>query len=179
MLKSLNHIRIVTGCITIFFCMLTASLVFAKGDEIITKKSFYRPVASNNEYVDKNIVDTIEKTTTSGITYDVQIVDGNVIQKNVNTNTSSKIYTKGDAKYLAEVNYYFDDACYILVTTEDGDLYANVYKNNEDKAEFRKINTNFDIDNLKVREKELGFYDYPDVSLFGQEQDGKWKEIKL
>lgn len=184
MLKSLNHIRIVTGCITIFFCMLTATLVFATEGEVITKKSYYIPPTANNKYIEKNVnlVSTMKKSVTidrSDKTYNLKIVKGNVYQVDIETGEETKVYYKGNAKYLAEVNFYFYDAAYTLIITEDGSLYANIYKNGDTRIKFRKVNTDFKITELKVLEKELKFYEYPNVALYGQSGDGNWKIIKL
>lgn len=184
MVKKIGNIRIIMGCIMIFSLMLTATFVFAKDNELPIRKSYYIEKIADNNYEEKELalVNNLNKTVIGeydGKSYDLQIVDGNVILKDIATDLTRTIYDLGDAKYLSEVNLYYYNASYILIVTEKGELYANIYKSNDENIEFRKINLKNKIHSLKVIERKIAFYDDPSVELYGLNEDGHWEIIKL
>ncbi len=184
MLKSVNHIRIVTGCMAIFFCMLTASFAFVQKEDVITKKSYFIAPASNNEYEEKSIdlVDVVDRTVrVDGLVknYQVKIKEGKVVQVDLDTGKEMKVYDKDNAQFLVEVNFYYYDSAYILMITDDGQLYTNIYKSSNDPIKFRKVETSTPVKKMKVIERDLKFYEYPNVELYATNDDENWEKIKL
>lgn len=181
MKSRLNNMRIVFSCAAIFCCMLTATFVFAQDKGVIAKKSYYVEKTVDNNYVEKNLdlKKSINKTVVNeyeGKTYTLSIKDGDVVATD-NNNFNTVIYDKGDAKYLSEVNLYYYDTAYILIVTEQGELYANIYKSSDENVQFRKLDVN-NIQKLKVIERET-LYEYPSVELYGLDNNDKWGIIKL
>ena len=175
--------EIIMGLVFVFGFMLTATFVFAKDKEPEIKKINYR-VQSNPKYnyIEKEISlsKSIEKTVSkNNETYKLSVSNGNVILTNTKTNRGRVVYSNGDARGLAEINYYYYDATYIVIVTNKGELYANVYKNNEADVYFRKVKLNNTINKLKVVEKELKFYEHPSIELFGLDDEDNWELIKL
>lgn len=184
MSKKIENISIVLGCIMIFGFMLTASLVFAQGKAPAPKKSYYVEKTASNDFIEKDLelVTKMNKkveTAQNSFEYELDIINGNVVLINLDTGTKEAVYTKGDAKYLASVNFYYYDAAYILIITEDGSLYANIYTNNQNQIKFRKIKTNNKVTGLKVIERKLKFYEYPSVEVYGLNENNDWETIKL
>lgn len=173
--------EIMMGLVFVFGFMLTATFVFAKDKEPEIKKINYR-VQSNPKYnyTEKEIslVKSIEKNS-NGVTYKLSIVNGHVVLTNTKTNKDKVVYANGDARGLAEINYYYYDATYIVIVTRSGELYANVFKNNEEDVYFRKVKLNNTINKLKVVEKDLKFYEHPAIELFGLDDKDNWELIKL
>ncbi len=183
MKKILENTGIVLGISIVLGLMFTGSLAFAE-PKVKTNKSYYVEKTENVNYTQSDLelstkltkkVET-EKNTTE---YSVEISKGNVILKNVNTGKKLKVYKKGNAKYLAQVDYYFYDTQYILIITDNGAVYANVYPNSSYDVKFRKIKMNMKVDKIMTRETNKRFYEYPIVSLFGVDKDGNWEAIKL
>lgn len=184
MKKGLENIIIVFGCIGIFVFMLTGTYVFAKDPTIMEEKSYYLEAEQNKDFVENDLTlsNKITKkveTAQNSIEYELQIVNGNVILINLNNGSKSAVYSKGDAKYLATVDYYYYDSAYILIITEDGSLYTNIYSNNDYHVKFKKIKTVNDVVSLKVLEKKQRFYEYPSVELYGVNSEGSWERIKM
>lgn len=184
MSKKIENISIVLGCVMIFGFMLTASLVFAQGNAPAPKKSYYVEKTSANDFIEKDIklVTKMNKkveTAQNSFEYELEIINGNVVLIDLDTGSKEAIYTKGDAKYLASVDFYYYDAAYTLIITADGNLYSNIYTDNQNKIKFRKINTNNKVTGLKVIERELKFYEYPSVEVYGLNDNKDWEMIKL
>lgn len=184
MKRIIENIAITFCCIIVFGFMLTGTYVFAKNPSKIEKKSYYIAKEENKDFIEKDIELTTKlskkvETSQNKFEYEFQIVDGNVILVNLNNGFKESVYSKGDAKFLAQVDFYFYDSAYTLIITEDGTLYANIYTNNNSKIKFKKIKTNNKISKLKVLEKEQRFYEYPSVEIFGVNSNGDWEKIKL
>ena len=183
MKKILENTGIVLGISIVLGLMFTGSLAFAE-PKVNTNKSYYVEKTENLNYTQSDIELTTKltkkvETKKSSTEYSVEIDNGNVVLKNVNTGKNLKVYKKGDAKYLAQVDYHFYDTQYILIITDKGAVYANVYPNSSYDVKFRKIKMNMKVDKLMVRETNKRFYEYPIVSLFGIDKDGNWEAIKL
>lgn len=184
MRRILENIAIGICCFIVFGFTLTGTYVFAKNTSKVENKSYYIEKEENKDFTEKDIELTTKssknvETTQNKFEYEFQIVDGNVILVNLNNGFKESVYSKGDAKYLANVDYYFYDSLYTLIVTEDGSLYANIYTNNNSKIKFKKIKTNNKISGLKVIEKKQRFYEYPSVELYGVNSNGDWERIKL
>lgn len=184
MKKNYDNITIFFGFLIVFTCMLTATFVFAKDDDGLLKKSYQIEKKENVNYTEKELTLTnkLSKTVVvNGIAtnYELEVVNGNVVQTNLDTGEKEAIYAKGDAAKISEVNYYYYNAAYILIVTEDGTLYSNVYKSSEDKTHFVRIKTNNEIQGLKVVEKTIQFYEYPSVELYGVNIKGDWEKIRI
>ena len=131
MKKVLENIIIVFGCVGLFVFMLTGTYVFAKDPTVMEEKSYYVEAEKDKDYFEKDLVlsNKVTKkveTAQNSIEYELQIINGNVILINLNNGSKSAVYSKGDAKYLTTVDYYYDSA-YVLIITEDGSLYTNIY----------------------------------------------------
>lgn len=184
MKKVMENTAIVLGCISIFAVMLTVTIVFAKDTNNIQRKSYYVEMASANDFIEKDLdlVTSLDKkveTYKDSDEYTLEIQKGNVVQINLKDGSKSSVYSKGDAKYLTEVNYYYYDSKYIFVISEKGDLYVNVYKSGESKVKFRKIATNSKISSMKIVEKNQKFYAYPSVEVYGLDKDENLELIKF
>ena len=134
---------------------------------------------AQNDLTLTNKISKKVETSKKKVEYSVEISKGNVIVKNKNTGKKTTVYRKGNAKGLAQVNYYFYDATYILMVTEDGTLYANVYSSDKEDVKFRKIKMNMKVNSLMIRETVKRFYEYPIVSLYGVDKEGNWEIAKL
>ncbi len=184
MKKLLENTAIVLGCISIFSVMLTFTIVFAKDTNGIQNKSYYIEMSSANDFIesDLNLVKSLTRKVENyndTNEYKLEIQKGNVVEINLQNGKKSSVYSKGNAKYLAEVNYYYYDSKYILIITEDGDLYANIYKSGEPKVKFRKVKTSQKISSLKVLERKQKFYEYPSVEVYGTDSGDNWSIIKF
>lgn len=142
------------------------------------KKDEVMDYAQNNLELTTKIKKKVE-TKNKSEEYIVEISKGNVIVKNKNTGKKTTAYRKGNAKYLSQVNFYFYDATFILMITDDGKLYANVYSSDKKDVKFRKIKMNMKVESLMIRESVKRFYEYPIVSLYGVDKDGNWEIAKL
>lgn len=184
MKKLFENIAIVLGCFIIFGFMLTGTYVFAKNPSPLEKKSYYIERETSNDFVEKEIELTTVlskkvETAQNSYEYQVKIVNGNVVLINLNTGFKESVYSKGNAKFLAQVDYYYYDSTYILIITDEGEIYANIYSNNQSQIKFRKIKTNNNIVELKIIEKQQRFYEYPSVEIYGVNSKGDWERIKL
>ena len=185
MKKFLENIGIVFCCFAIFCFMLTGTFVFARDNKGVENKSYYvENVTKADNYKEESIAlsNKLSKkveTSKNSYEYEFEVVNGNVVLTNLNSGLKEAVYTKGDAKGLAQVNYYYYDAAYVLIVTENGDLYANIYSNNKNQVKFRKIKTNNKIESFKVVEKTQKFYEYPQVELYGLDKNGDLESIKL
>jgi len=184
MKKVFENVFIAVGCFIVVVFTLTGTYVFAKDPTVMENKSYYVESADEKDRVEKNLVlsESITKkveTSQNSIEYEFRIVNGNVILINLNNGSKSAVYSKGDAKALATVNYYYYDSEYVLIITEDGSLYANVYANNDYHVKFKKIKTNNKVNGLMVIERPQRFYEYPSVELYGIDPNGSWERIKM
>lgn len=175
---------IVFGCLVMFGCMLTATFVFADVKEETVRKSYYVENEESNPAIEHNLelVTKLEKKVTNNrnqFNYSLEIVDGNVILTSLLNGSKEAVYSKGDAKYLTEVNFYYYDASFLLLITEDGSLYSNIYTSNDYRFKFRKIKTDNSVESLKVVETEQRFYEYPKVELYGVNKDNNTELIRL
>ena len=184
MKKVLENIIIGFGLVGLFIFMLTGTYVFAKDPTVMEEKSYYVEAEKDKDYFEKDLVlsNKVTKkveTAQNSIEYELQIINGNVILINLNNGSKSSVYSKGDAKFLTTVDYYYYDSAYVLIITEDGSLYTNIYSNNDYHVKFKKIKTVNDVRSLKVLEKKQRFYEYPSVELFGVNSEGSWEKIKM
>lgn len=175
---------IIFGCVVMFSCMLTATFVFADVKEKPIKKSYYVENEANNTSIELNLdlTNKLEKKVTNNRTqfnYSLEIVDGKVYLTSLTNGSKECVYSKGDAKYLTEVNFYYYDSSYLLLITEDGSLYSNIYSSNDYRFKFRKIRTNNYVNTMKVVETKQRFYEHPKVELFGVDEEGNWELIRL
>lgn len=182
MKKFLENVCIVLSSIIVIALMLSGSYVFAQNKTTIEEKSYYVESDSRDGYMehDLELSTTLTKSYESvknSYEYDLSIVNGNVISTSTTTGKKEAIYAKGDAKYIGEVNYYYYDAKYIVVLTEDGDLYVNLYKSNQNNIKFKKVNTKNKIKSLRISEKKQRFYEYPAVQLYGVSESGDMEKI--
>lgn len=180
----MRNFGLVLGLILVFCGMLTGTIVFADTEETVEKKSYYVEAEVTNDSIEKDLelVNSLEKKVTTKNTklnYRLDIEEGNVILTNLDSNKTKKIYSKGNAKYITEVNFYYYDATYLLIITEDGSLYSNIYSSVEDEIKFRKIKTNNKVTSMKVVETTQRFYEHPKVELFGLNETGDWELIRL
>lgn len=184
MKRVIENIAIGFCCVIILGFMLTGTYVFAKNPSKIEKKSYHIEKEENKDFKEKELELTTKlskkvETSQNSFDYEFQIIDGNVVLVNLNNGFKESVYSKGNAKYLTVVDYYFYNSAYTLIITEDGSLYANIYTNNNSKIKFRKIKTNNKVTGLKVLEREQRFYEYPSVELYGINSNGDWERIKL
>lgn len=185
MKKVLENVGIVLCFAIIIGFMFTGSLAFASEPKYKDNKSYYfkkDEKSLNYHNIDLVLSDSLLKkveTSKSSIEYRLDIIDGNVISTNLNDGSKTKVYSKGNAKSLAQVDYYYYNSAYTLIVTDNGELYANVYQNNDYRVKFRKIKTDKKIEKLTTTETEKRFYDYPSVELYGVDLDGNWEPIKL
>ena len=112
-MNKFKNLRIIIGCVALFICMLTATFVFAKDNGSVVKKSYYVEKAANNNSVVKPVeyVTSVNKEVTINHRtnqYRLEIENGNVVLTNFAKGTQKTVYGKGNAKYLAEVNLYFN-----------------------------------------------------------------------
>ncbi len=184
MKKVLENVGIVFCCFVIFGFMLTGTFVFARDVKGVENKSYY---VENKTKADNYKEETITlsnkltkkvETSKNSYEYELEIINGNVVLTNLNSGLKEAVYTKGNAKGLAQVNYYYD-AEYILVVTDNGELYTNIYSNKKNQVKFRKVKTNNKIESFKVVEKTQRFYEYPQVQLYGLNEDGDLELIRL
>lgn len=184
MKRFFEDVGIILSAIIVIALMLSGSLVFAQNKTSVEEKSYYVDSQENKGYVEKNIelsTSLIKKFENSknSYEYELSVVDGNVISKSLNTGRTEKIYSKGDAKYIAELNYYYYDSKYIVIITEKGELYANIYKSSQNNIMFKKIKTNNKVFGIKVIETSQRFYEYPAVKVFGVNENGDWELIRM
>lgn len=184
MKRVIENVAIGICCAIIFCFMLTGTYVFAKNPAKIAKKSYHITKEENEDFkeIDLELKTKLAKkveTSQNSFEYEFQIKDGNVILVNLNNGFKESVYSKGNAKYLAVVDYYFYDSAYTLIITDDGNIYANIYTNNSSNVKFKKIKTNNKVSGLKVLEREQRFYEYPSVELYGVSPNGDWERIKL
>ena len=184
MKRFFENVGLALSAIIVIALMLSGSFVFAQNKNVIEEKSYHVDAHENDGYVEKDIelsTSMIKKFENSKNSYEYQlsVVDGNVISKSMNTGHTEKIYSKGDAKYITELNYYYYDAKYIVIITENGELYANIYKSNQSQMKFKKIKTNNKVRGIKVVETTQRFYEYPAVKVFGLNDNGDWELIRL
>ncbi len=186
MKKVLENVGIVLCFAIIIGFMFTGSMAFASEPKYdTTNKSYYfkRDEKSLNYHnidlvMSDNLLKKVESSRSS-VEYKLIIKDGNVYSDNLNDGSRTIVYSKGDAKALAQVDFYYYNSAYVLIVTEDGSLYANLYTNNDYRVKFKKIKTNNRVTKLTTTETEKRFYDYPIVELYGVDQDGNWELIKL
>ena len=184
MRRFLENVGIALSAIIVIALMLSGSFVFAQDKTVIEDKSYHVSEHENDGYIEKDIelkdkfIKKFENSKNS-YEYELSVVDGNVISKSLNTGNTEKIYSKGDAKYITELNYYYYDAKYIIIITENGELYANVYKSNQSKMKFKKVKTNNKVKGIKVVETTQRFYEHPAVKVFGVNENGDWELIRL
>lgn len=183
-MKKFENVKIVLGCIMIFCCMLTATFVFAQGENNNIPKSYYVEKEEDDSSVEKNLElsTTLSKErVTNSNTYDnkLEIINGNVILIDTLTGKKTSVYSKGNAKSLAEVDYYYYNTSYILIITEEGEIYSNIYASSEGKYKFRKVKTNTKIESLKVVETEKKYFEYPSVTLYGLNENSDWELIRM
>jgi len=184
MKRLFENIGIALSAVIVLALMLSGSFVFAQDKTTVEEKSYHVEDNKNDGYLEKDIELTnkfIKKFENSknSYEYELSIVNGNVVSKSLSTNNVETIYSKGDAKYLAELNYYYYDSKYIVIITENGELYANVYKSNQSQIKFRKVKTNNKVRSIKVIETTQRFYAYPAVKVFGVNDNGDWELIRL
>ena len=184
MRRFLENVGLALSAIIVVALMLSGSFVFAQNKNVIEEKSYHVDAHEKDGYIEKDIelsTSLIKKYENSknSYEYELSVVNGNVISKSLNTGYTEKIYSKGDAKYITELNYYYYDSKYIIIITEDGELYANIYKSNQNKIKFRKIKTNNKVKGIKVVETTQRFYEYPAVQVFGLNEKGDWELIRL
>ena len=184
MKRVIENIAICFCCVVVFCFMLTGTYVFAKNPTIIEKKSYHIEKDENKDFkeIDLELSTKVSKkveTSQNSFDYEFRIIDGNVVLVNLNTGFKESVYSKGNAKALAVVDYYYYNSAYTLIITDDGSLYANLYTNNNSNIKFKKIKTNNKVSSLKVLEREQRFYEYPSVELYGVNSNGDWEKIKL
>ena len=184
MKKFLENAGIVLSIVIVLTLIFSASYVFAKDEPSVEKKSYYVDSSANDGYTERELGLSTKLTKKyenikNSYEYELSVVDGNVISTSVATGNKESIYSKGDAKYIGEVNYYYYDSKYIIIVTENGEVYANIYKSNQSKMKFRKIATKNKVKDLKVTEKKQRFYEYPSVQLIGIDEEGNEELIKL
>lgn len=183
-MKAVRIFNIIFSVVMISACLFMTNLVMAQTQDTDKPKSFY--IEKKDETgvleVDPRLTTSMEKEGTVGkdsFSYRLDIVRGNVIKTNELTGGRSVVYDGGNAQYLSEVNYYYYGATYIVIITDNGDLYSNVYTNNEGIHEFRKVETNNPIVKLKVLEHELKYSEYPNVEVYGVDVAGNWELIRM
>ena len=184
MKKFLENVGIVLSIIVVITLIFSASYVFAKDEPTVEDKSYYVESSGKDGYSEKELELSTSLTkkyenVKNSYEYELNVVDGNVVSTSASTGNKESIYSKGDAKYIGEVNYYYYDSKYIIIVTENGEIYANIYKSNQSKMKFRKVATNNKIKELKVVEKKQRFYEYPAVQLFGIDENGNEELIRL
>ena len=179
-----RNVELVLGLFIVFVFTVTATLVFATGTkEPVLKKSYKieeqydkKTTSEKDLSVVKNVTKTDSK---NGTSYELTVEDGNVYLTNLKNNKKRSVYSKGDAAGLAEVDLYYYDTQYILILSDSGDVYANVYKSNEEDVRFRLVSHDADIKSFKVLETNHYFYEYPAVELYGVSDNDNWELIKL
>ena len=179
----LINFGIIMSLIVVFTLLLTGTYVFASEPKTVLNKTYYIEKKQDANYSEKyldlsNKITRKIETSKVSFEYSLEIVDGNVIATNLNTNKKETVYKKGNAKYLTSINYYYNCE-YTVIITDDGTLYANVYSNSKDLTKFRKIKTDNKISKIMVHETKKRFYEYPIVEVFGVDTEGNWESIKL
>ena len=179
-----KNVELVLGLFIVFVFAVTATLVFATDTrEPIIQKSYkleekYDKKKTNEK--DLTVVKNITKTVaTKGTSYELSIDKGNVYLTNLKTGSKRSVYSKGDAIGLSEVDLYYYDTQYVLVLTDTGDVYANVYKSSEEDVRFRLVSKGADVKSFRVLETNHHFYEYPAVELYGITESDNWELIKL
>lgn len=183
-MKAVRTFNIIFSVVMISACLFMTNLVMAQTQGEDKPKSFY--IEKKDETgvleIDPELTTSIEKDGTNdkgSFSYRLDIVNGNVIKTNELTGGRDFVYDGGNALYLSEVNYYYYGAAYIVIITDNGDLYSNVYTNSEGIHEFRKVNTNSPVASLKVLEHELKYSEYPNVEVYGVDASGNWELIRM
>lgn len=180
-----KNVELVLGLFIIVVFGLTATFVFATETKDPVVKSYKLEEKYDNKVTTEKelpIVTNVTKTVKSSkndTSYELAVVDGNVVLINLSTGVKRSVYSKGDAIGLAEVDYHYYDAQYVLLVTADGDVYANVYKSNQEDVRFVKVSSNANVKSLKVLETKHYFYEYPAVELYGITENDAWELIKL
>ena len=184
MKRLLENVGIALSAIIVIALMLSGSFVFAQDKTTVEEKSYHVEEKKNDGYLEKDVelstkfIKKFENSKNS-YEYELSVVNGDVISKSLSTGNIEKIYSKGDAKYIAELNYYYYDSKYIVIITENGELYANIYKSNQSQIKFRKVKTNNKVNSIKVVETTQKFYTNPAVKVFGINENGDWELIRL
>ena len=181
-----NKIKIFLGIIAICTCMLTVTFVMAssKNKEAI-HPNYYLGKVADDRYSSKDLVfkSTIKKEVTNNNrvkNYQLKVQNGNVYLINTSNGSKKVVYSKGNAKYLTEVNLYYYDTAYALIITDSGELYANIYRSNEENIMFRKIKTKTRINKLVALEYTFSSFKlYPRVQLYNVDPFGGRELIKL
>jgi hypothetical protein len=180
-----KNVELVLGLFIIVVFTLTATFVFAQDTKDPIKRSYKlddKYDAKTTSEKDLSIVSSVTKTVSTSkkdTSYELQVLNGNVVLINLSDGTKRSVYSKGDAIGLSEVDLYYYDTQYILVLTESGDVYANVYKSNEENVRFRLVSKGSDVKKIKVLETNHYFYEYPSVEIYGVTENNNWELIKL
>ena len=174
---------IVLSILTVLTLLLTGTYVFASEPKQILHKSYYIEKKHNANYTEKYLnlsTSVTKKIESSSVSYEysLDIKDGNVVATNVNNGKKETVYKKGNAKYITSINYYYNCE-YIVIITDDGSLYANVYSNNQDLTKFRKVKMNNKVSKIVVHETKKRFYEYPIVEVFSIDENNNVEAIKL
>mgnify|MGYP003295351757 CR=1 FL=1 len=120
MKKSLENIAIGLGIIIVSLFVVTGTYVLAKNPNSNVEKSYYVEKEVSKDYSEKDLVlaTAVTKkieTAQNSVEYAFVINKGNVILVNKNNGSKSTVYSKGNAKALSIVDYYYYNSKYILI----------------------------------------------------------------
>lgn len=183
-MKVVKAFSVIFSVVMISACLLMTNLVMAQTQDTNKPKSFY--IEKKDETgvleLEPKLTTSLEKDGTNGkdsFSYKLEIINGNVVKTNDLTGDVSFVYEGGNAQYLTEVNYYYYGATYIVIITDNGDLYSNAYATGEGLLAFRKVRTNSPVTSIKVLEHELKYSEYPNVEVYGVDAGGNWELIRM